>query len=148
VDEWHEAFGEPGIEMLAWTPSPAIGVPEIDAQHETLLERAGGFEVAVRAHEQTFRLADLSGYLLDYARVHFAAEEQLMRDVGYPGLAEQVHEHSEFTRRLRSLVPQWESEDGSTAMLAALVGFLDSWLTDHVSSSDQLFGDYVRSRKG
>jgi hemerythrin len=48
---------------------------------------------------------------------------------------------------LLSLVPQWESEDDSTAMLAALVGFLDSWLVDHVTRSDQRIADHVRNRR-
>jgi hemerythrin len=133
--------------MLVWTPALAIGVPEIDAQHKKLFERAGRFEAAVKAHEHSFRLEDLFAYLMEYARVHFAAEEQLMRDVGYPGLAEHIQEHSEFRRRLLSLVPQWESEDDSTAMLAALVGFLDFWLTDHVTRSDQRISDHMRNRK-
>jgi hemerythrin len=133
--------------MLVWTPALAIGVPEIDAQHKTLFERAGRFEAAVKAHEHSYRLEDLFAYLVDYARVHFAAEERFMREVGYPGLAEQVHEHAEFRRRLLSLVPQWESEDDSPAMLAALVGFLDSWLVDHVTRSDRRIADYVRTRE-
>ena len=133
--------------MLVWTPALAIGVPEIDAQHKTLFERAGRFEAAVKAREHSFRLEDLFAYLVDYARVHFAAEEKFMREVGYPGLAEQLHEHAEFRRRLLSLVPQWESEDDSTAMLAALVGFLDAWLIDHVTRSDQRIGDFVRTRR-
>lgn len=131
--------------MLVWTPALNIGVPEIDAQHKALFERAGRFEAAVKAHEHNFRLEDLFGYLADYARVHFAAEEQFMRDVGYPRIAEHVLEHSEFRRRLLSLVPQWESEDDSTAMLAALLGFLESWLLDHVTNSDQRIADYVKS---
>jgi hemerythrin len=132
--------------MLVWTSALAIGVPEIDAQHKTLFERAGRFEAAVRAREPHYRLEDLFAYLVDYARVHFAAEEQLMRDAGYPGLAEHVQDHSEFRRRLLALVPRWESEEESPAMLAALVGFLDSWLTSHVTTTDQRIGDYVRTR--
>jgi hemerythrin len=132
--------------MLVWTSALAIGVPEIDAQHKTLFERAGRFEAAVRAREPHYRLEDLFAYLVDYARVHFAAEEQFMRDAGYPGLAEHVQDHSEFRRRLLALVPRWESEEESPAMLAALVGFLDSWLTSHVTTTDQRIGDYVRTR--
>ena len=119
--------------MLVWTPLLAIGVSEIDAQHKALFERAGKFEAAVRAREPYYRLEDLFAYLLDYARVHFAAEEQLMRDMGYPRLAEHVQEHSEFRHRLLSLIPQWESEGDSTAMLAALLGFMEYWLTEHVA---------------
>jgi hemerythrin-like metal-binding protein len=133
--------------MLVWTPAMNIGVPEIDAQHKALFERAGRFHAAVKAHEHNFRLEDLFGYLANYARVHFAAEERFMSDVGYPRLAEHVQEHSEFSGRLLSLVPQWESEDDLTAALAGLLEFLDSWLMDHVTKSDQHVGDFVRSRR-
>jgi hemerythrin-like metal-binding protein len=133
--------------MLVWTPALNIDVPEIDAQHKALFERASRFHAAVRAREHNFRLEDLFGYLANYARVHFAAEEQFMRDVGYPGLAEHVQEHSGFSHKLLSLVPQWESEDDLTAALAGMLEFLDSWLIDHVTKSDQRIADYVRSRR-
>lgn len=133
--------------MLVWTPALNIGVPEIDAQHRALFEQAGRFEAAVKAREHNFRLEDLFGYLANYARFHFAAEEQFMRDVGYPRLAEHIQEHSEFSRELLSLVPQWESEDDTTSALAGLLEFLDSWLMDHVTRSDQRIADHVRSRR-
>jgi hemerythrin len=130
--------------MLPWKPSLAIGVAEIDAQHRTLFERAARFEAAVQAREPSIRLQELFTFLEDYARAHFAAEEQLMRDVGYPRLAEHVQEHSEFRRRLQSLLPQLESEGDSTALSLALRGLLELWLTDHVTSSDQRIGEYLR----
>jgi hemerythrin len=134
--------------MLTWDPSFAIGVTEIDAQHRSLFERAIRLEAAVQAGEAGIRLEELFTFLADYARSHFAAEERLMRAAGYPGLAAHAQEHSEFRRKLQSLVPHWESEGDSTALLAALLGFLDYWLTDHVASSDQGIGDHVRSLAG
>jgi hemerythrin len=132
--------------MLPWKPSLAIGVAEIDAQHRTLFERAARFEAAVQAREPSIRLQELFTFLEDYARAHFAAEEQLMRDVGYPRLAEHAQEHSGFKRRLQSLLPQLESEGDSTALSLALRGLLEFWLTDHVTSSDQRIGEFLRER--
>ena len=122
----------------------AIGVAEIDAQHKTLFERVGRLEAAVKAREPYFRLEELFAFLKTYALTHFAAEEGLMRKVGYPGLSEHVLEHSEFRQRLGSLIPQWESEGDSTATLVAVLAFLDSWLTEHVKNTDQRIGDYLR----
>jgi len=130
--------------MLSWAPSLAIGVAEIDAQHKTLFERVGRLEAAVEAGEPYFRLEELFAFLNTYALTHFAAEEGLMRKVGYPGLSEHVREHLEFRQRLGSLIPQWESEGDSKATLVAVLAFLDSWLTEHVKNSDQRIGDYLR----
>lgn len=81
---------------------------------------------------------------MDYARKHFEAEVQLIRHVRCPGRAEHVQEHAEFRRPLRSLMPQWEFEGGSTAMLWMLLGFLESWLTEYVTKSDQRIADHMR----
>jgi hemerythrin len=132
--------------MVEWKPSLNTGVEEIDAQHRTLFERAALLEAAVTAREPRLRLEELFSYLEDYALSHFAAEEQVMRESAYPGIAEHVREHSEFRRRLKSLVPHWESEGDSAALLVALLGFLEFWLTDHVTSSDQRLGAHLKSR--
>jgi hemerythrin len=132
--------------MLVWKPSLAIGVPEVDAQHRALFERAASFEAAVAARAPNFRLEELFAYLAHYADAHFEAEERLMREVGYPGLPEHAKEHADFKRTLLSLMPQWESEGESSALLMSLLGFLDYWLTSHVTSRDQRIGEFLRSR--
>jgi hemerythrin-like metal-binding protein len=133
--------------VLTWSPSLAIGVLEIDDQHRTLFERAGRFAAAVEAHERNTRLEELFAFLAGYALEHFASEESLMRRVGYPGLEQHQAEHRAFKQRLGSLVPQWDSEGDSTAMVLALLGFLDAWLTEHVRGSDQRLGVFIRTQR-
>ncbi|HET8733715.1 MAG TPA: bacteriohemerythrin [Anaeromyxobacteraceae bacterium] len=130
--------------MLTWNPAYEIGVPAIDAQHRTLFERAGMFAAAVRAGEPYDRLEDLFTYLTRYAVEHFAAEERLMQDLGYPDFAEHAAQHVAFQNRLLSLIPQWDSEGASRAMLLAMLGFLHTWLDDHITRSDQRIGEFVR----
>ena len=81
--------------MLAWDPSLAIGVPEIDEQHRTIFAEAARFDAAVRAGVQGREIQELFDFLSRYAREHFEAEEQLMREVGYPRLASHALEHAE-----------------------------------------------------
>jgi hemerythrin len=131
--------------MLVWKPSLELGVAEIDAQHKALFEVAGRFSAAVEARESVAVLEELFAFLAEYALDHFAAEERLMREVGYPELAQHIQEHTLFKRQLASLVPQWSSEGASPAVLMALRGFLELWLTEHVTTSDQRIGDYVRN---
>jgi hemerythrin len=130
--------------MLTWSPQFEIGVLEIDAQHRTLLERVGRFGDAVRAGEPYERLEELFLYLSRYAVEHFEAEERLMQGMNYPDLAAHAAEHQAFKKRLRSLVPQWDSEGASRALLLALQGFLETWLVDHILKRDQRIGEYVR----
>jgi hemerythrin len=134
----------PLASIVAWNPAFAIGVPEIDAQHEELFERAGRFAAAVQASKPPDRLEELFAFLAEYALEHFELEERFMRRLGYPRLVQHMEEHVRLRRQLASLVPQWNTEGASQGVLLALVGFLSSWLADHVAGSDQQFADHVR----
>jgi hemerythrin-like metal-binding protein len=69
---------------FAWSPAFAIGVPEIDAQHEALFERAALFAAAVQARRPPDRLEELFDFLAAYALEHFDLEERTMAKLGYP----------------------------------------------------------------
>jgi hemerythrin len=132
--------------MLAWDPSLSIGVPEIDEQHRSLFERAARFDAAVRSGVHGAEIRELFSFLAGYANEHFESEERLMREAGYPRLASHALEHAEFRRRLATLLPHWESEGDSSALLMAVSGFLMRWLREHIAASDRAIGDHLRSR--
>jgi hemerythrin len=129
--------------VFEWTPELAIGVPQLDAQHLALFEAAARFEAAVTAGEPHDRLRAQLGTIADLAVEHFLAEEKLMREVGYPRLAEHLQEHAYVRRRFRSLMPQWDSEGDSKEMITVLLGFLDLWLNTHVAHSDRPIGNFI-----
>jgi hemerythrin-like metal-binding protein len=130
--------------MIRWDPSLAIGVPEIDDQHQALFEYAARLEGAVHAGHFNYRVEEIFSFLSAYAAKHFEAEERLMRETAYPALAQQVREHRDFQRRLSALVPQWDTEGASADLVIALLGLLDFWLTDHIKSSDRGIADHLR----
>lgn len=130
--------------MLPWNRSLAVGIAEIDKQHKALLERAARFEAAVQSRAPSYQLGELFDHLKAYIHTHFDAEEQLMRGIGYPSLAEHVREHDDFRGRLDSLAPHWESEGESPALLMAVLGLLDHWISEHVARSDQRLADFIR----
>jgi hemerythrin len=129
--------------VFKWLPEMAIGVPEIDAQHLALFEAAARFEAAAKAGESHDRLKALLTAIADRAVEHFLAEEKLMREVGYPRMAEHLQEHSYVRRRFRTLTPQWDSEGDSAQMITVLLGFLDLWLNTHVAHSDRQIGEFI-----
>jgi hemerythrin-like metal-binding protein len=88
-------------------------------------------------------LRALRASIADLAAEHLLAEEKLMRDVGYPRLAEHVSEHAYVKRRFRSLVPRWDSDGDSTEMITVLLGFLDLWRNTHVKHSDRQIRDDI-----
>jgi hemerythrin-like metal-binding protein len=110
---------------------------EIDAQHQALFDIAARIEAAATARGSVGHLEELFSALAERALDHFADEERIMREVGYPLLPRHLQEHAFFKRQLARLVSQWNTEGASQAVLVALRGFLALWLAEHVASSDQ-----------
>jgi hemerythrin-like metal-binding protein len=122
---------------LAWSERMAIGVPEIDRQHQRLLELLNELEDALaRGGSQRFvrpLLADLSSY----ARYHFSTEQNLMRLHHKPGYDEHVVAHDEFTAKVEELRKMLETETAETT--AVDTGrFLRSWIVRHVLVADKM----------
>jgi hemerythrin len=131
--------------MQTWTAALEIGAARLDAQHKGLFEQAEKLVAAIKAREPSYRLAESFAFLAKYASEHFEAEETLMREVGYPGLASHIEEHREFQRTFDSLASHWKAEGGTAAVCMALQGFLDGWLARHVTDSDQRVGEFLRT---
>ena len=71
------------------------GHPLIDAEHLKIVESINGVSDAVNAGEYE-RCAYLLDDFLNICQNHFAAEEGLLADLGYPGL----HDHAVFHKEL------------------------------------------------
>jgi hemerythrin len=128
---------------LVWTSALAVGVEEIDEQHRELFRRADLLLAAVLAGDRAAEVGRLVAFLQAYAKVHFAAEEQLMQASGYSQLAEHRGEHRWFEEELARLAAEL-AVAGPTAQLAyALDRHLAGWLRNHVCLTDTALGRYL-----
>jgi hemerythrin len=131
--------------LVQWEKRLEIGVPEIDAQHRELFARVQGFDVALAKGDHV-QIARTFAFLREYALVHFAQEERLMREARYPHAEEHREKHAQFVERLGALVREHEAA-GATAFLGLRArNWITVWLLDHVAGEDQAMGRFVRSR--
>ena len=124
---------------MEWNEAYSVGIPEIDAQHHTLAACITLVEKAVTEEQRWSAVHSALGRLADFARIHFAVEESLMRVHGYPGLARHIAEHLEFSERLARLQERALHIDVSEEMIV----FLHQWLLEHVMTSDKHYADYL-----
>ncbi len=130
---------------LQWTPALAVGIPEIDSQHQELFLRAGRLITALREGEAA-EVLPLLRYLEEYVIEHFEAEEQLMRKLEYPAIGEHTAAHEAFRADFRSRVRDVQ-RTGPTALAALTVhNWLSDWLRQHIGKVDQELGRFVASR--
>lgn len=130
---------------VEWSDRLRIGVDAIDAQHRELFTRVAAFESALE-HGETRRIADTFAFLRDYALVHFAREEELMRAAAYPSLDAHRAEHLQFVGRLSALVREHEAGGANAFLGLRARNWVVVWLLDHVAGTDQALGQYLLAR--
>ncbi len=131
---------------LGWSPSLAIGVEEIDAQHEELFRRAERLVRALRTGDRT-GVDALFTYLAGYAEKHFLVEERLMRGAtGYAGVEEHLAAHASFRVALDERARAYARDGGGAAAGLALHNWLSDWLREHVAGLDRELGRAVARR--
>jgi hemerythrin len=133
--------------MFTWTPALAVGIEEIDAQHQELFRRAGRFAKALESTDRQ-EIGILLSYLRMYCVTHFGAEENWMRDVKYPGYAAHKAEHDRFVKDILALSAEHEKRRGPGLEPMRIGGWLSAWLKEHVKQSDVAFAAFLRARTG
>ncbi len=131
--------------MLQWTSALAIGVPEIDAQHQELFRRVDRLAEQLAAEDRAGTQRTLA-FLREYVVVHFAAEERLMEETAYAGLAVHVEEHRRFTGVVRTIDRQLRDGAPVGPILQRLEREVAAWLRDHVATIDRALGRHLAAR--
>ena len=120
--------------MTEWTPDLATGNALLDEQHKAIFEWLAELQSAA-SEERTLFGAYAITRLKNFTRTHFAAEEALMKEAGFPGLAEHITEHEAFRARLAEIHLKSIGEDVSPET----VRFLTDWLTHHIAETDMAY---------
>lgn len=129
---------------MDWRKEYSIGIPEIDAQHKQLFECIDRLESAGDGRQRELAVYYVMEQLNDYARVHFAVEEIVMRLFDYPGLDAHASEHRAFTEKLKEL----ESSELIEDIHLQAGKFLREWLVQHIQGSDKRYAAYLLENGG
>ncbi|MBX6419761.1 MAG: hemerythrin family protein [Nevskia sp.] len=112
-----------------------------EREHAELLALLAAFRDAVAAGRRPAELVPIFEQALDFARLHFRHEEQVMAQAGYPGLAAHRAEHdrllAEVTERLLRL------RAGNAAAPVAACRYLENGLQQHFESADKACYRYL-----
>jgi hemerythrin len=128
---------------MKWRTEFSVGIEEIDEQHKVLADCVTLIENAVIGKERWLAVHSALVRAADFARIHFAVEESLMRIHAYPALERHIVEHRKFSDVLESLQTRSLSADVSEEMIP----FLRGWLEEHVPMHDQPYASHFLLRK-
>jgi len=122
---------------LEWQDSYSVGVSDLDDDHKRLIDIINRVARAERDNEPVDWVLE---ELEDYARVHFAREEERMQAAGYPGFDAHVEKHREFVEWLRAVERTYKLSPETESYLADSVNaHLTDWLTRHILETDMAY---------
>jgi len=127
--------------IIAWSDRYLVNVPEIDLEHRQLVELINQLHSAMNRGSAGESLGDVLSGVLDYAHIHFATEERLMRQHAYPGEAQHRAAHEGLAQHVVGLHTRFRQ--GEPVIALQLAQFLSDWLADHIMGLDKDLGTFL-----
>jgi hemerythrin len=134
------------MELIRLDDRLRLNIPEIDSQHENVIELVNGLHEALVGGADKAARDSLLSQLLEGMRSHCAFEEESMLRYGYPGYLAHKSEHDRLKHNLVDLIERYRN--GELVLSIAVVMELRCWATIHIEKSDKPLGAFLIDRKG
>jgi hemerythrin-like metal-binding protein len=127
--------------LLSWNRACNVGVQAMDDQHAIMMDTMNELRLALVHGAKQVQADELLNKLIEFTRMHFWGEEQLMEQHGFPGLAGHRAEHQRLMAQLQKSVRRLQR--GEAVQTSDLLCFLHDWFIDHVEGLDQQYGPWL-----
>ncbi len=124
---------------MEWDSSCCIGFDAIDIRREELFSIIRKLVKKNETQTSESVFAALKA-VTKYASSQFPIEEELMRDVFFPGLIEHMEQHFQIKKQVSQFL--YAYKDGKAENLDEIVRFLLRWLDTHILGTDLRFGEF------
>jgi hemerythrin-like metal-binding protein len=116
----------------------------MDDQHGILMDTITELRQALVLGAGREQLREVLDRLIEFTRMHFWSEEQLMEQSAFPGLAEHRSEHHGMLAQM--IQSAHRVQYGQGAQMRPLVDLLCKWFAEHIESLDRHYGLWLNER--
>jgi hemerythrin len=121
-----------------------VGIAAIDDQHREIIQRVNLIADTVDQGNRHETVQEMMDDLALFTCEHFALEERLMTEYGFPDLEEHITEHLVLLQQVNNLRKALRTP--STAKAALVSAFLTDWAELHILQSDKEIGAFLASK--
>lgn len=125
----------------------SVGVPLLDSDHKTLIGLINHLNRSIGDEEEYAAVGSVLLALEEYAAHHFAREEKMMEASRYPLTDQHNATHRGFGEKVRALKSRYD-EDRTSVRGRDCLAFLNSWLIDHICTTDMNYRSWVIGHPG
>jgi hemerythrin len=134
------------MHLVEWDNRYSVGIAIIDEQHRGLIKLTNELFTGCMQGEDAAKayFAAAVKKAVDYVKEHFATEENLLRQAGYPDFAVHKKQHEDFVRKIVEEVRSFQ--EGRKFVPNHFARFLRDWTLEHIAVVDRQYKDYMTSR--
>ncbi|MBF0435113.1 MAG: bacteriohemerythrin [Magnetococcales bacterium] len=134
-----------GDTLFSWSNQLSVNIREMDQQHRRLVDLVNEVYRAVRSGEIQRCMDTVLPELVSYTVKHFKEEEELFAGNGYPETAKHKEMHVKLVNRVGEFLKRLQ-QGGDRAVALELLGFLKSWLVEHIMGTDAKYGKFLNAK--
>lgn len=131
--------------LIEWSPELSVGIASIDEQHKKLVNMINALNDAMLLGESSELLGKIFTGLAAYTQKHFAYEENMFAEYGYPDTQEHKRQHNELIEQVIELKDNFMKNPQGT-ISEDLMLFLKRWLTNHIMRTDKDYTEFLLSK--
>lgn len=137
---------------MMWKEHYRVGADLIDNQHQELFKRVSSFIKAVQTkapwEERKAEVLATLEFMQHYVIIHFADEEALQKEIGYPAADQHTEIHENFKAEVGAFADKIEQEGLDEQGVQEFAARVMTWLIMHVAGEDQKIGQFMREQGG
>jgi hemerythrin len=116
----------------------------MDNQHSILMDTVNELRLAVMHGLGQKQIDEVLDRLIEFTRMHFWSEEQLMEQYGFPDLAGHRAEHQHILDQ--ALQSSHRVQHGEKMQMSSLLCFLSDSYAGHIEDVDREYGPWLNAR--
>lgn len=120
--------------LLTWRNQYALGIPEIDHEHQEMIRVINELHDRMMARPTTDEIADFLSEISVLIGAHFALEERTMRLMRYSEYAAHKADHEHLLEEILDIADGFTADPGSE--IDTLGERLSRWFGDHFRTFD------------
>ena len=144
---FRENPGSGSKDIVSWGPKYATGVISIDRQHKDLVDLTNKlYHACLNRNEDvdtTFR--DAMHRLVEYVRIHFTDEQELLKQIKFPDYINHKKEHEDLVKDILETSQSYGA--GDKLAPNHCVRTLKDWIFSHIAISDKSITRYVKGQR-
>jgi len=132
------------MSLIQWEKKYSVNIPEIDKQHQHLIEILNTLYDSMRTGEAKKNMQHILEELISYTDMHFKTEEKYFETYHYPTRVEHRKHHDELRAQVIDFKEKFNS--GHSTISIERMTFLKNWIHNHILNEDMQYSEFLSSR--